>query len=814
MKKTANILDLLPYLQMEEGAYVMKDGRVFVGYEVLGFEYELLGKDELGVLAQTINKVVNDLPNNANLQKVDIYMEEAASGFELLDYKEGYITEEIKKFVGNRKRFYKKSYLFIELMPDKYSAPDGLRSYFTNQLIPKDSMKGYERRTQLVKEIGREVARQLERYSEFRKMEEGEIELLMWRMINLDMKGTPSGLEGSIDNTQVGGLMIGSKVLSVISYAEQGVFAQEYSEKEYVSKVNVAEPFIAPVGFDLQFPHVTVTNLRKLEKEVGLAQFSKELMFNKNLPDTPVFRKARQRAEVVQQICDSVNAGQDCLAEVSLTVLVWSEGVLKEEQVEKVKASIKEIEGAKVIVESYDAGPLFWSCLPGNGSQNYRRLMMTSSFASIYFDFTREYGSDKQGDFFCDRFGNFLQVDSFHPSLVAQNTIVVGPTGSGKSFSQGSLIGQAVQRGEIIIIIDKGGTYKQLITSVKGAYYEHTEQNPLRFNPFACPRDSNGNYIVSTDKVLTLRTLISILWKSKRKNEVFSNAESSVVMALIPEYYDNCSLTGKIATLGGFCKWVEHIFAERKDDHEFGKKMGFFDVDHFSVVMDPYVNGMYKEILNAEDALDLAEHRILCFDLEGIQKDPVMFPIVAMLLIDVVMEHIRKFPNVRKRIYFDEAWSFLVGEMEEFIEYMFRTVRKNNGNITIITQTAMDIKNSEVSSALIGNTMIYVILNHRGQDVRPLKEVFSFEDHDIEKVQSLRLSWPMERCGNAPGGRELFIKRIGVDARVYALEVAPAIYPLLTSMPAERNHFRKLLEHHPLERAVHEFMLDKASKVI
>lgn len=815
MSKETSIYKILPYFNYEDGYYVMKDGRIFTGYAVNGFEMESLGEKELEDIRNQFNRFLQELPDNANVQKIDIYERRVREiGFHGFEKGSPFMSENLKEFIKGRKALEKTSYIFIELMPEKYSSPDPLRNFFTNQIIPKDQFKDLERNKKKLKSILKDFEGWATKYARLKDMGKEDIEDLMWAMLNLDFSEKKKYLEGQIDNSADEKLYMGGTIVSVLSMQEQGMYNGATSEKEYLPKVEVKEPFLFSVGLDLQIPHITVTNIRKRDRETGLKSFEKEILFTKNLPEIPAFKETRERALEVEAVLSMINKGKECVAEVSVTVLVWDRTAEIEEKAERVKQAIKRIEGSRPLEESKDKGAILMSCLPGNGAENFRKMIMPSYFASSYLDLSENYKTDDKGDILCDRFGNVVLFDNFHPQLVAQNAIVVGPTGSGKSFSQGDLIAQSYQRGEINVIIDKGGTYKSLTESLNIPYFEHTEESPLRFNPFACEKDEKGNYKLTEGQILMLRTLISILWKSEGKNEIFSNAESSIIMKLIPEFYKSCSAKSSTATLRGFvdfAKDMKNAWSSSEDD-ELKSQLKYFDADHLVVVLEPYTKGIYERIMNSEEALNLAEHKNICFDLEGVQKDPVLYPIISMMLINMVLEHVRKFPDTIKHIYFDEAWSFFTGEMKDFIAYMYRTIRKNNGNIVVITQSPYDINKSDVGVELVQNTLVFYILNHEGKDVTGLTKVFSFEDHEVEKVRSLRKDWDMEE--GKKGGRELFIKRVGVDAKVYALEVPQGIYPLLTSKPSERNHLRKLLKTHSFERAIYEFVQDQKAKAI
>ena len=212
--------------------------------------------------------------------------------------------------------------------------------------------------------------------------------------------------------------------------------------------------------------------------------------------------------------------------------------------------------------------------------------------------------------------------------------------------------------------------------------------------------------------------------------------------------------------------------------------------------------GNTDQVLNAAYELDISEHPLVCFDLDRINADPVLYPVVTLLITELALDQIRKYPDTIKYLYLDEAWAMLSGKLKEFIEDLFRTIRKNNGSVSIITQGLSEIKKSSIEEAVMGNAATKIILWH--EDSRVVDEMathLGFTTHEVELIHSIRIEEDF---------RELFIKQ-GAEARVYLLETSPHLDAVLSSKPSERNYLRKLIQryHGNLPYAVNQFMEDK-----
>lgn len=93
--------------------------------------------------------------------------------------------------------------------------------------------------------------------------------------------------------------------------------------------------------------------------------------------------------------------------------------------------------------------------------------------------------SSLSGHLYCDRFGNPCKIDMWYYSkLNNKNKIVIGPSGSGKSFWLNNYILQSYELSHDVMIVDIGGSYRSMIELNRGKYFDSTDQSKFAFNPF------------------------------------------------------------------------------------------------------------------------------------------------------------------------------------------------------------------------------------------------------------------------------------------------------------------------------------------
>jgi type IV secretory pathway VirB4 component len=333
-------------------------------------------------------------------------------------------------------------------------------------------------------------------------------------------------------------------------------------------------------------------------------------------------------------------------------------------------------------------------------------------------------------------------------------------------------------------MIDIGNSYKKLCQLVEGQYYAYDVNHPLSFNPFYV----NSPEQMNTDKKVFLTSIILFLWKGE---DPFKREEKQIIGLYLDRFYEEVFSSN------------EHIFPNLSTFYEFVDKhevmdneSNYFDKISFQLSLKDFHNGKYKQILNSKEKINLNQERFIVFEMDNIKDDPVLFPLITMLCIDVIMEKIRTKPEVKKSIFIDECWKPISkGEMAEFIKYLYKTVRKFYGEVAIATQDVEDILDTAAGPAMINNTDTLILLSHKKKLASKDKfsNYLSFNEPDLEKLFST-------------DKREVFIK-MGNVSNVYKVGVSPERYACYTSNADENDFiFKTFNKHNNMQLALSEFV--------
>ncbi len=360
-----------------------------------------------------------------------------------------------------------------------------------------------------------------------------------------------------------------------------------------------------------------------------------------------------------------------------------------------------------------------------------------------------------------------------------RNKFIIGPSGSGKSFFTNHLVHSYFEQGTHIVLIDVGHSYKGLCEMVNGYYFTYSETQPIAFNPFYI---GPGDYL-DTEKKESIKTLLIALWK--KDDEVYKRSEYVALSNAISGYFNHLESNNSIVP--GFNSFYEYLQSDYINQLQQEKvKISDFDIDNFLYVLRPYyTNGEFDYLLNASKNLDLLNQRFIVFELDNIKDHPILFPTVTLIIMEVFISKMRKLKGIRKMILIEEAWKALMKEgFSQYIQYLFKTVRKHFGEAIVVTQEIQDIISSPiVKQAIINNSDCKILLDQSKYQNKfdQIQELLGLTQKEKTLVLSVNKS-------NEPGRKykEVFISLGGQLSKVYRTEVSLEEYLAYTTEQSEK----------------------------
>lgn len=444
--------------------------------------------------------------------------------------------------------------------------------------------------------------------------------------------------------------------------------------------------------------------------------------------------------------------------------------------------------GIHISKRAYNQLELFVNSFPGNCygmNPDYDRFLTLSDAAAclMYKEHIQHNEDTPLKVYYTDRQGVPVAIDisgkeGKNKITDNSNFFILGPSGSGKSFFTNSMVRQLWEQNTDVVLVDTGNSYEGLCDYVNGKYISYTEEHPITMNPFAIKREE-----LNIEKIGFLKNLIMLIWKGT--NGRITKTEDHLIEDVITEYYDAHFRTGKVKDLS-FNTFYEYstmrIPQIVKDNNLEGIDLATYNY----LLKDFYKGGNHELTLNENLDTALFDETFIVFEIDSIKDDPLLFPLVTLIIMDVFIQKMRIKKN-RKVLVIEEAWKAIASPMmAEYIKYLYKTARKFWASVGVVTQEIQDIVGSPiVKEAIINNSDVIMLLDQSKFKERfdEIKAILGLTDVDCRKI------FTINRLENKEGRsffREVFIRR-GQNAAVFGVEEPHECYMTYTTERAEKE---------------------------
>ena len=444
--------------------------------------------------------------------------------------------------------------------------------------------------------------------------------------------------------------------------------------------------------------------------------------------------------------------------------------------------------GIHISKRAYNQLELFVNSFPGNCygmNPDYDRFLTLSDAATclMYKEHIQHSEDTPLKVYYTDRQGVPVAIDisgkeGKNKITDNSNFFILGPSGSGKSFFTNSMVRQLWEQNTDIVLVDTGNSYEGLCDYVNGKYISYTQEHPITMNPFAINREE-----LNIEKIGFLKNLIMLIWKGT--NGKITKTEDHLIEDVITEYYDAHFRSGTVKELS-FNTFYEYstkrIPEIVRDNHLEGIDLATYNY----LLKDFYKGGNHELTLNENLDTALFDETFIVFEIDSIKDDPLLFPLVTLIIMDVFIQKMRIKKN-RKVLVIEEAWKASASPMmAKYIKYLYKTARKFWASVGVVTQEIQDIVGSPiVKEAIINNSDVIMLLDQSKFKERfdEIKAILGLTEVDCRKI------FTINRLENKEGRsffREVFIRR-GQNAAVFGVEEPHECYMTYTTERAEKE---------------------------
>lgn len=471
--------------------------------------------------------------------------------------------------------------------------------------------------------------------------------------------------------------------------------------------------------------------------------------------------------------CLRVLGDGQSLGDFSLTIVLYAEDKRTLDRVLPDVMRLFTSADGMLFSETYNQLNAYFATVPGNYRHNLRRhYLLNSNYADISFLFTIRPG-ETWNDHLDREYLAVLETDNATPYYLnlhnreVAHTLILGATGSGKSFLANFILQNAQKYEPLTYIFDIGGSFESLTRIFAGSYLNvGQESRDFTINPFSLePTRENLQFLFALFRVLVESDRYRLDVKQER--QLYSGIERMYM------------LDREQRTVSNFAEIVGEL-KERLHKWTQAGQYGFvFD--------------------NVEDTLTFS--RFQTFNFHGWNDAPAVLEALLFYVLHRAGNEIGdpKKLGTFKLFLLDEAWLFIRNEtIRNYVTQAQKTWRKHNAAMLLATQSVKELATSGMLTVVAESCPTKIFLANPDMESQVYRDAFGLNDTELDLI-----------AGLVPPGQMLIRKQAGskkvhlnVDSLSYWMATNNAKDNILKQQYFERYGIAEGLRHLAVEHPV------------
>ena len=472
--------------------------------------------------------------------------------------------------------------------------------------------------------------------------------------------------------------------------------------------------------------------------------------------------QVRELGEGIQEI----EIRGNYFGQFSLAVVIYDLDLAKVDRACSDFYKVFSVHDAQLYEERYNLLNAFLASVPGNHAFNLRSLyLLNTNYADFSFLFTLDSGQPRNHHL-RQEYLAVLETNHHTPYFLnlhyrdVAHTMILGRTGSGKSFLLNFLITNLQKYDPYTFIFDLGGSFESLTRLFGGSYVRvGLESGNCQINPFSLPP--------TKENLDFLALFLKVLLQGQRADAFDPSAERELFHQIENLY----AVEPSLRTLGVFANTLSRDMAARLAKWTRGGQFGFlFD--------------------NADDTISFS--RFQCFDFQLMGQYPELLePLLFYILHranSVIGE--RSIAPVFKAFFIDEAWVFLKNAaIQRYVVEALKTWRKHNAAMILSTQSLDELKRSDLLDIIVESCATKIFLANPDMDRDLYRRQFHLNENEVALI-----------AGLVP--KRQFLIKTPELAKVANLDVDPKSYWLYTNDPYDNQKRKEAFDAHGFEEGL------------
>ncbi|WP_051451484.1 PrgI family mobile element protein [Actinospica robiniae] len=325
-------------------------------------------------------------------------------------------------------------------------------------------------------------------------------------------------------------------------------------------------------------------------------------------------------------------------------------------------------------------------------------------------------------------------------SEVNHNSLILGASGSGKSFLAKTDLIRELCAGTVASVIDPEGEYAAIAEAVGGRVVRLGLPGQF-LNVLDLPDPSAAGPCELAVRVLDLHALVEVLLGNERAEQYRPALDRAAMNAYSAAGIttDPASWHRRAPDLGDVAACAEAAFDPTSCE--------------LAAYLEPYTRGSFRALFTRDHKSDVesseqeGEAPLTVYTLENL-PDVLRTP-AALLVLSECWRRAQS-ADRRRMVLIDEAWQLLRDEAaSRFVYRIAKSARKRQLALSLVTQDAEDLLHSDLGTAVASNAATQILLHQAPQALALVTERFRLSAGERDFLAAAPRGYALARTGSS-----------------------------------------------------------------
>lgn len=421
----------------------------------------------------------------------------------------------------------------------------------------------------------------------------------------------------------------------------------------------------------------------------------------------------------VQKMMDDVRENDESLFFVGVTMVIMGKDKEELDSVMETVQTIARSSGCAIDTCDYKQREALNTTLPiGVRQIETMRTMLTQSLA-VLMPFNVQELCDKNGIYYGINQVSKNIIVGNRKKLLNGNGFIFGVSGAGKSFQAKMEMGSVLlSSDDDVIVVDPMHEYEDLTKKYKGTYVNISTNTKNYINPMDMdvwnldPLDSKGWVRDKCQLMLSICEQIM--------GEI-SAQQRSIISRCVKDLYMEIARSKE-----KYIPTMEDLYNRLLEQEE-------PEARDVALGLEIFVTGALN-IFNHQTNVDV-DDRFIVYGIRDLGES--LAPLAMLVMLEAIQQKIIENGEEGRStwLYVDEVHVLLRSPFStDYLQQMWKKVRKQGGLCTGITQNIIDVLRSETATTMLSNSAFVLLLNQSNKDIEKITEALEISPEQLNYV--------------------------------------------------------------------------------